>query len=454
MKLTDLFIRRPVLATCLNLLLLVGGYQAIQALNVRQYPKSDLAVITVKTIYVGANADLVRGYITTPLERVIASADGIEYLESSSAQGISTINAHLRLNFDSNAALTQIQSKVSQVRNELPPESEVPTIDLETADNRFASMYLSFYSEELQQNQITDYLLRSIQPKLSAVPGVQRADILGARTFAMRVWLKPELLAAQNLTSTDVRDALAKNNFLSAVGTTKGSMISVNLLTNTDLKNQEEFKNLIVKQSGNTLVRLKDIADVVLGAESYDEDVRFSGQKATFMGIWVLPNANSLEVIAAVRKLVPELELNLPSGMKVGIPYDGTAYIEDAIDEVISTLLETVGIVILVIYLFIGSLRSVIVPVVAIPLSLIGATLFMLAFGFTVNLLTLLAIVLAVGLVVDDAIVMLENIERHVKLGLTPFDAAIKGARELVGPIIAMTITLAAVYAPIGFQGG
>lgn len=454
MKLTDLFVRRPVLATCLNLLILVGGYQAIKALNVRQYPKSDLAVITVKTIYVGANADLVRGYITTPLERVIASADGIDYLESSSAQGISTINAHLRLNFDSNAALTQIQSKVSQVRNELPPESEVPTIDLETADNRFASMYLSFYSEELQQNQITDYLLRSIQPKLSAVPGVQRADILGARTFAMRVWLKPELLAAQNLTATDVRDALAKNNFLSAVGTTKGSMISVNLLTNTDLKSQEEFKNLVVKQSGNTLVRLKDIADVVLGAENYDEDVRFSGQRATFMGIWVLPNANSLEVIAAVRKLVPELELNLPSGMKVGIPYDGTAYIEDAIDEVISTLLETVGIVILVIYLFIGSLRSVIVPVVAIPLSLVGATLFMLAFGFTINLLTLLAIVLAVGLVVDDAIVMLENIERHVKLGLTPFDAAIKGARELVGPTIAMTITLAAVYAPIGFQGG
>lgn len=454
MKLTDLFVRRPVLATCLNLLLLVGGYQAIKALNVRQYPKSDLAVITVKTVYVGANADLVRGYITTPLERVIASADGIEYLESSSAQGISTISAHLRLNFDSNAALTQIQSKVSQVRNELPPESEVPTIELETADGRFASMYLSFYSQDLQQNQITDYLLRSIQPKLSAVPGVQRADILGARTFAMRVWLKPEQLAAQNLTSTDVRDALSKNNFISAVGTTKGSMISVNLLTNTDLKNQEEFKNLIVKQSGNTLVRLKDIADVVLGAENYDEDVRFSGQKATFMGIWVLPNANSLEVIAAVRKLIPEIEANLPSGINVGIPYDGTAYIEDAIDEVISTLLETVGIVILVIYLFIGSLRSVIVPVVAIPLSLVGATLFMLAFGFTINLLTLLAIVLAVGLVVDDAIVMLENIERHVKLGLTPFDAAIKGARELVGPTIAMTITLAAVYAPIGFQGG
>jgi multidrug efflux pump len=454
MKITDLFIRRPVLATCLNLLLLVGGYQAIQALNVRQYPKSDLAVITIKTVYVGATADLVRGYITTPLERVIASADGIDYLESTSAQGISTINAHLRLNFDANSALTQIQSKVSQVRNDLPPEAEVPTIDLETADNRFASMYLSFYSEDLQPNQITDYLLRTIQPKLSAVPGVQKADILGARTFAMRIWLKPEKLAAHGLTSSDVRDALSKNNFLSAVGNTKGSMISVNLLANTDLKSKAEFENLIVQQDGNTLIRLRDVSDVILGAENYDEDVRFSGQKATFMGIWVLPNANSLDVISNVRKLIPEIEVNLPSGMKVGVPYDGTAYIQDAIHEVISTLIETIVIVIVVIYLFIGSLRSVIIPVVAIPLSLIGATMFMLAFGFTINLLTLLAIVLAVGLVVDDAIVMLENIERHVKLGLRPMDAALKGARELVGPTIAMTITLAAVYAPIGFQGG
>jgi len=453
-KLTDIFIRRPVFATCLNILVLVAGYQAIQSLNVRQYPKSDLAVVTVKTAYIGANADLVRGFITTPLERVIASADGIDYLESSSAQGLSTITAHLRLNFDTNTALTQVQTKVNQVRNDLPPEAEVPIIDLETADNRFAAMYLSFYSETLQQNQITDYLLRNVQPKLSAIQGVQKADILGARTFAMRVWLKPERLAAMNLTPSMVQEALRKNNYLSAVGATKGSAMVINLVANTDLKSKQEFENLIVKQDGESLVRLKDISDVVLGAENYDEDVRFDGQKATFMGIWVLPNANSLDVIERVRNVIPEIEKNVPEGMKVGIPYDATAYIEDSISEVLSTLTETIFIVIVVIFLFIGSLRSVIIPVVAIPLSLIGATVLMMIFGFTINLLTLLAVVLAVGLVVDDAIVMLENIERYVRAGMKPLEASIKGARELVGPTIAMTITLAAVYAPIGFQGG
>jgi len=454
MRFTDIFIRRPVLATCINLMLLVGGYLAIQHLNVRQYPRSDLAVVTIRTVYVGANADLVRGFITTPLERIIASADGIDYLESQSAQGLSTITAHLRLNFDTNAALTQIQSKVNQVRNELPPEAEVPTINLETADNRFASMYIGFSSAELQANQITDYLLRTVQPKLSAVAGVQKAEILGGRVFAMRVWLKADRMASLNLSPDDVRESLANNNYLSAVGNTKGSLLLVNLVTNTDLRSKEEFEGLIVKRDGNSIVRLRDIADVVLGAENYDEDVRFSGQKATFMGIWALPNANSLEVIRQVRAELPEIEKQLPTGMQLGVPYDGTAYINDAINEVITTLTETILIVILVIYLFIGSLRSVLVPVVAIPLSLVGSTLFMMAFGFSINLLTLLAIVLAVGLVVDDAIVMLENIERHVSEGMDPRAAALKGARELVGPIIAMTITLAAVYTPIGFQGG
>jgi multidrug efflux pump len=455
MKITDIFIRRPVLATCLNLLILVGGYQAIQQLNVRQYPKSDIAVVIVKTAYIGANADLVRGYITTPLERAIASADGIDYLESSSVQGLSTITARLRLNFDTNTALTQIQTKVNQVRNDLPPEAEVPTIELETADNRFASMYLSFSSDNLEQNQITDYLLRNVQPKLSAVPGVQKADILGARTFAMRVWLKPERLAAYNISPSAVTDALRRNNYLSAVGATKGSSSVINLVTNTDLKSRKEFEELVVAREGDTLVRLKEVADIVLGAEDYEQDVRFDGKKATFMGIWVLPNANSLEVIRAVREVMPEIRRNVPAGMLVDIPYDATAYIESAISEVLSTLTETVIIVILVIFLFIGSLRSVLVPIVAIPLSLVGATVLMMLFGFTVNLLTLLAIVLAVGLVVDDAIVMLENIERHVREeGMPPFDAAIRGARELIGPTVAMTITLAAVYAPIGFQGG
>ena len=454
MKLTDLFVKRPVLAIVVNLVILIAGLQSIRSLSVRQYPRSDISVVTVSTTYVGANADLVRGFITTPLERVIASADGIDYMESNSAQGLSTITVHLKLNYDTNAALTQIQAKVAQVRNDLPPEAEAPVIDLETADTQFASMYIGFSSEDLDQNQITDYLTRVVQPKLSAVSGVQKADILGNRTFAMRVWLKPEQMAARGVSPSDVHDALSKNNYLSAVGSTKGSMVSVNLVANTDLRNVDEFRQMVVKQSNGVVVRLGEIADVVLGAENYDQDVRFNGETATFMGIWVLPTANSLEVIKNVRQALPAIEQQLPTGMKLGVPYDSTEYIQDAINEVLHTLGETLLIVVVVIFLFLGSFRSVLIPVVAIPISLIGAVFLMLIAGFTINLLTLLAIVLSVGLVVDDAIVMVENVERHLQLGKTPFQAARDAARELVGPIIAMTITLAAVYAPIGIQGG
>jgi multidrug efflux pump len=454
MKLTDLFIKRPVLAICVNLVILIAGLQSIRSLSVRQYPRSDIAVVQVSTVYVGANADLVRGFITTPLERVIASADGIDYMESSSAQGLSTITVHLKLNYDTNAALTQIQAKVAQVRNDLPPEAEAPVIDLQTADTQFAAMYLGFSSSELDQNQITDYLTRVVQPKLSAINGVQRADILGKRTFAMRVWLKPDKMAALGISPSAVHDALANNNYLSALGSTKGSMVSVNLVANTDLRTAQDFRNLVVKKDKGTIVRLGEIADVVLGAENYNDDVRFNGEAATFMGVWVLPTANSLDVIKQVRDAIPGIRAQLPAGMKVGIPYDSTAYIQDAIKEVLSTLTETLLIVIVVIFLFLGSFRSVLIPVVAIPISLIGAVFLMFAAGFTINLLTLLAIVLSVGLVVDDAIVMVENVERHLHEGKTPYRAAIDAARELVGPIIAMTITLAAVYAPVGIQGG
>ena len=454
MKFTDLFIKRPVLAICVNLVILIAGLQSIRSLSVRQYPRSDIAVVQVSTTYVGANADLVRGFITTPLERVIASADGIDYMESSSAQGLSTITVHLKLNYDTNAALTQIQSKVAQVRNDLPPEAEAPVIDLQTADNQFAAMYIGFSSADLDQNQITDYLTRVVQPKLSAISGVQRADILGDRTFAMRVWLKPDKMAALGISPSAVRDALAKNNYLSALGSTKGSMVSVNLVANTNLSTAEEFRQLVVKQDKGVVVRLGEIADVVLGAQNYDSEVRFNGETATFMGVWVLPTSNSLEVIKNVRAAIPGIQAQLPAGMKVGIPYDSTAYIQDAINEVLRTLSETLLIVIVVIFLFLGSMRSVLIPVVAIPISLIGAVFLMLVAGFTINLLTLLAIVLSVGLVVDDAIVMVENVERHIHMGKPPMRAALDAARELVGPIISMTITLAAVYAPIGIQGG
>ena len=451
---TDLFITRPVLAIVVNLVIIIAGLQAVFSLNVRQYPRSDNASVKVTTTYVGASADLVRGFITTPLERVIAAADGIDYLESQSAQGSSTITARLKLNYDPTKALAEISAKVDQVRGDLPPEAEVPVIDIESADSQFASAYLSFSSDVLQQNEITDYLVRAVQPRLSALEGVQRAEILGARTFAMRVWLKPDRMAALNISPVQVRQALSTNNYLAALGSTKGSLIQVNLTANTDLRSVEEFKNLVIRESGGALVRLRDIADVVLGAESYDTEVRFSGQTAVFMGIFPLPNANAIDVINRVRTEMALIQRDLPTGLTARIAYDATNYINNAIHEVIETLGETLLIVVIIIFLFLGSLRSVIVPVIAIPLSLIGGIFLMQVFGFTINLLTLLAIVLSVGLVVDDAIVVVENVERHLREGQTPFNAAILGARELVGPIIAMTITLIAVYTPIGLQGG
>jgi multidrug efflux pump len=440
---TDIFIRRPVLAIVVNLVILIAGFQAIRSLNVRQYPRSDNATVTVTTAYVGASAELVRGFITQPLERAMAAADGIEYLQSSSKLGVSVITARLKLNYDATKALSEISSKVDAVRRDLPPEAEVPIINIESADSRLASAYLSFTSGVrttnaagvvetkplLEANQITDYLVRIVQPRLSALPGVQRADILGGRTFAMRIWLKADRLAAFGISPNEVRTALARNNFLSAIGRTKGSLVQVNLTANTDLRSVDEFKNLVVRQSGDTLVRLSDLADVSLGAEDYDSEVRFSGERAVFMGVWVLPNANSLDVIKLVRKEVEAIQKDLPTGLSGRVAYDATKYIDDAIHEVIKTLSETLLIVAIVIYLFLGSLRTVFIPLVAIPVSLIGAVFLMQSFGFTLNLLTLLAIVLSVGLVVDDAIVIVENVERHVREGKTPFDAAIMGAR-------------------------
>ena len=455
MKFTDLFIRRPVLAIVVNLLIVIAGAQAMRSLNVRQYPRSENAAITVTTAYVGATADLVRGFITTPLERSIAAADGIDYIESESHQNVSIIRARLRLNHDATKALSEISSKVDQVRGDLPPSAEIPILNIESADSQFAAAYLSFSSEFLKQNEITDYLVRVVQPRLSAIEGVQRADLLGARTFAMRVWLKPDRMAALNVSPAQVRQALASNNYLAAVGQTKGNLVQVNLTANTDLRSAAEFEQLVVRQApGGGTVRIKDVADVVLGAEDYDTQVNFSGQTAVFIGVFTLPSANSLDVIKKVRVEMESLQKELPEQIKGTVAYDATKYISSAISEVVSTLLETLLIVVIVIFLFLGSLRSSLVPVIAIPVSLIGGIFLIQAFGFTINLLTLLAIVLSVGLVVDDAIVVVENVERHLAEGLSPLDAALKGARELVGPIISMTITLAAVYAPIAFQGG
>jgi multidrug efflux pump len=453
MNITEVFVRKPVLATVVNLFLLVAGWQGIKALVVRQYPQTKNAVVTVSVAYPGASADLVRGFVTTPLEREIASADGIDYVESVSRQGTASVSARLRLNYDPNDALTQITAKVNRVRGELPAAAEDPVFDVAVGETT-ASVYVGFYSETLQSNQITDYLTRVVQPKLSTIEGVQKADIIGARTFAMRIWLKPDRMAALGLSAAQVRQILATNNVLSAVGQTKGTMLSVNLTARTDLQSVEEFRNIVVRESGGELVRLRDIADVVLGAEDYNSSVKFSGLNGTFVGVFVLPTANAIDVVKRVRAIMPEIQAQLPPGLQGKVVADFTEFINDSIHEVLMTLLEAMGIVVVVIYLFLGSLRSVFIPIVAIPLSLIGACALMMIMGFSINLLTLLAMVLAIGLVVDDAIVVVENIHRHIEEGLSPFQAAIKGAHELVGPVITMTITLAAVYAPMGFQSG
>src|SRR5687768_12308802 len=383
MKLTDIFIKRPVLALVVNLIIIVAGLQAIRSLNVRQYPKLESATVTVRTAYVGANADLVRGFITTPLERSIAAADGVDYIESQSVQGLSTINVRLKLNFNASGALADISARVNQVRADLPPEAEIPAINIEPSDAQFASMYLSFASTILEDNQVTDYLIRIVQPRLSAVEGVQKAEILGGRTFAIRAWLKPDRMAALNVSPAQVRQALAANNYLSAVGQTKGQLVQLNLTASTDLRSVDEFKRLVIREHQGSLIRLEDIADVVMGADTYDMDVRLSGEKAVFMGVWVLPNANSLDVIKKVNAEIAQLKTELPTGMSAMVAFDSTEYINDAINEVTITLTETIGIVALVIFLFLGSLRSVVVPLVAIPVSLIGAVFLMQLFGFT-----------------------------------------------------------------------
>ncbi|TXH96435.1 MAG: multidrug efflux protein [Rheinheimera sp.] len=454
MKYTDIFIKKPVLAIVVSLLILLAGIQSLSSLSVRQYPRSDIAVIKITTVYIGANADVVRGFITSPIERAIASAGGIDYIESQSSMGMSTITAHLQLNYDPLKAMTEISAKVNQVRGELPPEAEVPSLAIEAADSQFAQAYLSFSSDILEQNQITEFLTRSVQPRLIAVNGVQKAEILGGRTFAMRIWLKTEKMAAVGVTPAEIRAALQAQNVQAAIGQTKGSYTQVNLNANAGLTNVEDFRRIVVRQNADGVVRLADVADVVLGADDYSVEVNYSGQTAVFMGVFVAPNANSLEVIRNVTAEMEKIKADLPAGLSGEVSYDATKYIDAAIQDVIKTLAETLIIIIIVIFLFLGFSRSVLIPLVAIPLSLIGAVFIMKVCGFSLNLLTLLSVVLSVGLVVDDAIVMVENIERHIQEGLKPFHAALVAARELAGPIIAMTVTLMSVYIPIGLQGG
>ena len=450
---TDIFIQRPVLATVVSLMILVLGLRSASLLPILQYPRTENAVVTVLTTYYGADPDLVAGFITTPLENAIAQANGIDYMTSTSRTSASTITANLRLNYDSDKALTEITTKVNSVLNQLPPESQQPVLSVKVGQT-IDAMYIGFNSTVLPANKITDYLVRVVQPKLQAVPGVQTAELLGAKNFAMRAWLDPEKLAAYGLTAADVSTALANNDFLSGLGNTKGQMVQVNLTAATSLHSVEEFQNLVLKQANGAIVRLKDVANVTLGADDYETEVGFDGQKAVYIGIQVAPAANLLDVIAGVHKVFPDIQAQLPQGLNGKIVYDSTEFVNSSIHEVIRTLVEALLIVTLVVFAFLGSPRSVLIPVIAIPLSLVGTFTMMLAFGFSINLLTLLALVLAIGLVVDDAIIVVENVNRHLEEGMKPIPAAIQAARELGGPIIAMTVVLIAVYVPIGFQGG
>ncbi|RRJ84645.1 MexW/MexI family multidrug efflux RND transporter permease subunit [Aestuariirhabdus litorea] len=453
MTFTDLYIKRPVLASVISLLILLLGVQAFQNLSIRQYPEIENSLITITTAYPGANADIIQGFITTPVQQAIASAEGIDYVTSSSQQSRSTVSAYIKLGYSANDALSEIQAKVAEVQNELPSEAEKPVISKSSARGS-ALMYISFFSEEMSNEQVTDYLARVVQPKLSTIDGVAEAELLGEKIFAMRIWLNPTRMAAYNVTAKEVRDAIRQNNFLTAAGETKGAYVATAVNALTDLKDSESFSNIVIKNQGDTLIRMRDIARVELNAENFDSYVAFNGISSVYFGITSTPSANPLEVIDRVRDRFPAITAQLPSGLQGRIVYDATEFIQASIDEVVKTLAEASLIVIFVVFFFLGSIRSVIIPVITIPLSIVGVLFFMLAMGYSINLLTLLAMVLAVGLVVDDAIVVVENIHRHLEEGLSPFDASIKGAREIALPVISMTITLAAVYAPIGFMGG
>lgn len=453
-SITDIFIRKPVLAVVVNLIILAVGWRSIDALAVRQYPRLESSAIVITTVYVGASAETVRGFITTPIEQVVSAIDGVDYIESASRAGVSTVTVRLRLNHDSNDALAEISARLNQVRSRLPAEAEAPAVDIQRTDKPYATFYISFTSDQLTLMQLNDFLVREVQPELQTIAGVQRVGVEGPREMAMRVWLDAARMESLDITPREAWEALSRNNFLAAVGRTKGRDVQVDLLTDTDLRAAAEFEDLIVRERDGTLVRLRDIARVELGSEEPTGQAGFNGKPAVWLSVWPLPRANELEVAAALKTRLEEIRPTLPAGVEMTLAYDGTYYMDHAITEITTTLMETVAIVALVVFLFMGSVRTMMVPLVAMPVSLVGACVAMLLFGFSLNLLTILAIVLSVGLVVDDAIVMVENVARHIREGRAKLDAAIIGARELFAPVVSMTITLAAVYAPIGFQSG
>ncbi|WP_316167875.1 MULTISPECIES: efflux RND transporter permease subunit [unclassified Bradyrhizobium] len=453
MRFTDIFIRRPVLALVVSALIVVLGLRSMTTLPILQYPRTQNAIVTVSTTYAGADSDIIAGFITTPLENAIAQANGIDYMTSTSVTGASTITVNLRLNYDSGKAMTEINAKVNSVLNQLPSGTQQPTLTLKVGQT-IDAMYIGFASDVLAPNQVTDYLTRVVQPKLQSVAGVQTAELLGAKKFALRAWLDPDKLAAYGLTASDVSAALSGNDYISGLGTTRGRLVQVDLAAATNLHSLEQYRNLVVKQVNGAIIRLQDVARVTLGNDDYDSATRFNGKTAVYIGIQVAPTANLLDVVNGVKAVFPDLQKQLPNGINSEIIYDSTDFVNSSISEVVHTLAEAIGIVIVVVFLFLGSWRSVLIPIIAIPLSLIGTFALMLLMGFSINLLTLLALVLAIGLVVDDAIIVVESVHRLIDEGETPVEAAIQSARALASPIIAMTVVLIAVYVPVGFQGG
>ena len=453
MNITDIFIRRPVLALVVSLFIVVIGYESYVSLTVRQYPKTENAVITVTTTYAGADPSVIAGFITTPLENAIAQANGIDYMTSTSTISTSTITVNLRLNYNADAAMTEISATISSVLNQLPSGTQQPALTLSVGQST-AAMYLGFYSDKLAANQITDYLIRVVQPKLQAVNGVQAAQIIGEKLFALRAWLDPDKLSAYGLTATQVSTALSSNNYIAAIGSTYGQMTMETLTANSNVESVEQFENLVVSQVNGHIIRLKDVASVALGSQDVEAQAGFDGKISVFVGIQVTPTANLLDVVSGIKAALPDIQAQLPSGLNAAVVYDSSTFVSASIEEVVKSLGEALVIVILVVFVFLGSPRSVFIPIVAIPLSLVGTFAMMLTFGFSINLLTLLALVLGIGLVVDDAIIVVENVNRHIEEGAAPMQAALAAAHELVGPIIAMTIVLVAVYLPIGFQGG
>ncbi len=452
---TDLFIKHPVLAVVVNLVLVLVGWRALTTLPIQQYPQIQSSSVIITTVYTGASAETVRGFLTTPIERAVSAIGGVDHVESTSRAGISTITVRLKLNYDSTAALAEVTARLQQVRSELPQEAEPPIVEIQRADRPYATFYLSFTSTGRTVSEMTDWLGRTIQPQLATIEGVQRVtNKEGGRQIAMRVWIDPDRLAALGLAPGDVHAALQRNNYLAAVGQTKGNLVQINLLANTDLRSTDEFSDLIVAERNGAIVRLSDVARVELGAEEADLVAKYNRQESVYLGVWPLVGANEIDVADRLRAEMDRIRPTLPKDVEMRLVWDGTVFMRDALQEISKTLVETILIVGFVVFLFMGSIRTALVPLVAMPVSLVGAAIVMLAFGFSLNLLTLLAIVLSVGLVVDDAIVVVENVERHVRMGKSRIEAAIAAARELVGPIIAMTITLAAVYTPIGFQGG